>query len=187
MISALFAVRNDGAFGTLNPCTLDASGRLPWGSIPEELEQFYKVLELYKVVIVGHNTYITAAPRLKKALDAKGAVYVVGASAPSLIRNPHYNVRFITHFGPKIQDFFAETEAVCIGGKALLESLAMMGSLDGVYRSIIYPKAGTVPSLDHIMYLDHPLLVSNPPDSVVSHVAEGENERYRFVMEAVYL
>lgn len=187
MITALYAMRVDGAFGVFNPATMDAYGGLPWGSIPEELEQFYRVLDTYQVVIVGHNTYTTAPPRLKKALDKKSIVYVVGSASPILIKNPHSNVRFITHLGSKITSFCEEIEAVCIGGKALLETLATMGCLDGIYRSTIYPKAGTVPSLDHIMYLEHPVLKSVPPDAVVTHIASGENERYRFVMEGIYL
>lgn len=187
MITALYAMRVDGAFGVFNPATMDAYGELPWGSIPEELEQFYKILDTYQVVILGHNTYTTAPPRLKKALERKSMVYVVGSASPILIKNPPRNVRFITHLGSKIRDFCNEVEVVCIGGKALLETLATMGCLDAIYRSTIYPKAGTVPSLDHIMYLEHPILTSTPPDAVVTHVASGENERYRFVMEGVYL
>lgn len=187
MITALYAMRNDGAFGVLNSATMDACGHLPWGSIPAELEQFYRILDTYQVVIVGRNTYITAPPRLKKELDKKSVVYVVGSASPLLLKDTHHNVRFITHLGSKIRNFCEDVEAVCIGGKALLETLATVGCLDGIYRSTIYPRAGTVPSLDHIMYLEHPVLTSVPPDAVVTHIASGENERYRFVMEGIYL
>lgn len=187
MIAALYAMRNDHAFGLFDPATFSASGALPWGSVPEELENFYQILDQFEAVLVGHNTYTTAPPRLKKILSKKPIVYIVGSRAPTLITETSQNMRFLTQVGSSIREFCSEIDTVCIGGKALLETLADQGALDAIYRSTITPKAGTIPSLDNIIYLDHPLLSGTPPHAVVSYVASGENERYRFVTEGIYL
>lgn len=182
MINALFAVGPNGEFGTNN-------GRLPWGSFPEELENFYSLMEndfARDIVLIGKNTYETAPPRLRNLLCDR-LVLVYGRSEPKWHENVlPGNHKLITKIGKGLVSYAADTDIVAIGGKTVLHQLMKKNLLNSALRSVVYRKDGSHSSIATV-YLDPVVVDSAFKDAAIIQHRTGENLMYRFVLEGVYL
>ncbi|QGH45267.1 thymidylate synthase [Bacteriophage Eos] len=179
MIYALYAMGPNGEFGS-------AKG-LPWGSFPEELEFFYASLDAGKsdVIIVGKRTYETAPKRLRELLE-KRRVLVWGRTPPENWYNPRH--RHLRYIGKGLKTYLNGSDAVIIGGAALLEEAASQKVIDVYLRSTIEMKlCGNMWDNFPTIKLKHDDLLLWPVDSAVVVHRRGENEKYRFVSEGVYL
>lgn len=179
MIYALYAMGPNGEFGS--------EKGLPWGSFPEELGFFYECLDAGKsdVIIAGKRTYETAPKRLRETLE-KRRVLVWGRTPPANFYNSrHKHLRYI---GKGLKTYLNGSDAVIIGGAALLEEAAKQKVIDVYLRSTIEMKlCGNMWDNFPTIKLKHDDLLLWPVDSAVVVHRRGENEKYRFVSEGVYL
>lgn len=176
MIFGLFAVGQDGSFGTFE-------GKLPWGSFPEELEQFYAVLISNKndTIVIGKTTYETAPPRLREALAGR-LVFIMGRNSPNkLLDSKHFWMPLVGGSFGKLAKRTPKTDILVLGGKATLEEFSRLGLLDGYIRSRIY---GQFPQGDITLSNE---LVETPLDSTIVVLASGGNDNLSYTQEMVYL
>lgn len=179
MIYALYAMGPNGEFGS-------AIG-LPWGSFSEELEFFYEFLEPFKadIIVVGKRTYETAPKRLREVLE-KRQVLVWGRTPPTIWYNEQH--RHLRYIGKGLKTYLNGSDAVIIGGAALLEEAASQKVIDAFIRSTIEMKlCGNMWDNFPTIKLKHDDLLLWPVDSAVVVHRRGENEKYTFVSEGVYL
>lgn len=178
MIFGLFAVGDHGEFGLKD-------GKLPWGSFKEELEVFYSTLEelRHDPIIIGKNTYESALPRLRKALETR-LVYVYGRTKPEFYGVNH---KLLTQIGgsfKRVTDAW-ESDALVLGGATLLHHFYNRGLFDGFIRSTVSRKDGLFhPNSDFHLNTG---FFQDSPDATVFLLEQGENEELTFKQETVYL
>ena len=187
MITAVFAMGVNGEFGS------NSRNGLPWGTIPEELENFYNLLENEckgDIILVGKKTYETAPPRLRRLFEQR-MVLVYGRSEPAwyvpqnrkVINKPH---KLITKIGPGLRKYAERTDIVAIGGKTVIEQMLKHKLVDTVLRSLVLRKDGA-PFSSATVYLDPYMMDNAFKDAAIVQHLYGENELYKFVLEGIYL
>lgn len=183
MIIGLYAVGPNGEFGLNN--------RLPWGSFPEELASFNRVLEENKGnhIIVGYKTWTTLPASVKKRFaELRYRVNVYSNRKTRELLELSKEVRVITNIDYSLKDYMAEGVALVIGGADLLSTAMDAGILDGVFVSRVHPKPSTQfaigESFDADVCLEAQLWDENyMPPATVFVCDYGENDKASFVQE----
>lgn len=179
MITAIYAVGPNGEFGT-------DEGRLPWGSFPQELENFYNLLEKdFKsaIILVGKRTYETAPPRLKRLLSER-YVLVYGRTPPKdwLHDSKH---KLLTQIGKGLQSYTEEVDILCLGGKTVIELLASKKLINTHVRSIVTRKYCDDGFASARVFLD-PYKLGLGDAAIIEH-KRGHSDTLEFVQQGVYL
>lgn len=170
---ALYATGPDGQFGL--------NGKLPWGSLPEELEHFYVRAEKAIAVVVGAKTYFNSPKRLRDFLNTK-IVYVYGSVDGKLRSDKHF---FLTKLTSSFRKVTKDYSVVFIGGKALLEKAMKEKLLDVLVATEIRPNCPTQ-AMPADVYLA-PFLVDIPESASVVYTKQGRTEEFNFKVRSVYL
>ena len=179
MINALYAVGPKGEFGA-------EDGRLPWGSFPQELENFYSLLEKEfrsDIILVGKKTYETAPPRLKRLLSER-YVLVYGRTPPKEWFHATKH-KLITQIGRGLCSYTKEIDMVCIGGKTVIELLASKKLLNTHVRSVVTRKYSDEGFVNSRVYLD-PYKLGLEDAAIIEH-KRGSSDMLEFVQQGVYL
>lgn len=170
---ALYAVGPDGQFGL--------NGKLPWGSIPEELEHFYETADKAAAIVVGAKTYFNSPKKLKDFLSSK-IVYVYGAPDGKLLSHKH---QFITQITPAFRKISKNLAIVFIGGKALLEKAMEEKLLDVLVVTEVKPNCVTQ-HMPADVYLNRKL-IEHPISATIVHGLYGKTEEFNYRVRKVYL
>lgn len=171
---AVYAVGPDGQFGL--------GGRLPWGSLPEELEHFYAVVDKASVLVVGAKTYFSSPPRLRSLLSRK-TVYIYGLpKGDDLFSDNH---RYLTKLSYAFRKVTGNFSTMFIGGKVLLEEAHFHKLIDVHIRSTVHPKC-VVEKMPADTYLSNEFL-RVPQSATVVYQRGGNTDDYYFSIERIYL
>lgn len=184
MIVGLYAVGQNGEFGFNN--------RLPWGSFPEELAAFNKILEVNKGnhILVGYKTWTTLPTSVKKRLAELNYnifVYAQRRTSELLELNELSGITVITKLDYSLKDFLKDSLAIVIGGASLLEECLDQGILDGCYISTVRNKdPGNMELVCDTVLPSSLWNEDDMPPATVFLAASGENETLAFVQEYHY-